>query len=228
MGCGDVWSPSEPSDGSFIVSIWKPAGESVRCQFLSLFNQQEKTKSLHKRPEKSDPRAAFLKRFWSLKLISGKYSNGVIHLIWREVKVELRWAGISSKLHLLFFSDDVVLPSFCPLVVLFMSQVSTEPLEYNDCINKHVSSRITCVSATNKEHSGCSEQHYPLIAAAPFARLIACMSVYLSGDSGLLVFILPAPPWTPALFWVRWVVSKREALMPQNHIYFSLSILGMA
>lgn len=67
-----------------------------------------------------------------------------------------------------------------------------------------------------------------IIAAAPFVQLIACMSAYLSGDSALLVFILPAPPWTPALFWVRWVVSKREALMLQNHIYFSLSILGMA
>lgn len=45
--------------------------------------------------------------------------------------------------------------------------------------------------------------------------------------------ILPAPPWTPGsllalgMFWVRRVVSKREALMPQHSVYFSLSILDM-
>lgn len=46
--------------------------------------------------------------------------------------------------------------------------------------------------------------------------------------------ILPAPPWAPGrllplgLFWVKWFVSKREALMPECCVYVSLSVLGMA
>lgn len=46
--------------------------------------------------------------------------------------------------------------------------------------------------------------------------------------------ILPAPPWAPGrllplgLFWVKWFVSKREALMAERCVYVSLSVLGMA
>lgn len=78
---------------------------------------------------------------------------------------KLRWNSGEQEVpqnsicYFFFQMMQVCLSSVHNLVVLFMSQVSAEPLEYNDCINKHVSSRITCVSARNKEHSGCSELH---------------------------------------------------------------------
>lgn len=75
---------------------------------------------------------------------------------------KLRWNSGEQEVpqnSICYFFFQVCLPSLHNLVVLFMSQVSTEPLESNDCINRHVSSRITCVSARNKEHSGCSEPH---------------------------------------------------------------------
>lgn len=87
-----------------------------------------------------------------------------------------------------------------------------------------------CTSAIIAIDRTTTEQLYLVDSCSCCVCMTAYTRVFLWPDS----LILPAPPWTPGsllapgLFWVRWFVSKREALMPQCCVYFSLSILDMA
>lgn len=59
--------------------------------------------------------------------------------------------------------------------------------------------------------------------------LLRCIYLWLHPAT----VIFPAPSWAPErllpldLFWVKWFVSKREALMPERCVYVS-HVLGMA
>lgn len=56
-------------------------------------------------------------------------------------------------------------------------------------------------------------------------EIFICMYLWPASD---ILQVRPRPGGLQGLFWVRWFVSTREALMPQCHVYFSLSALAMA